>query len=213
MKILVFAAHPDDEVLGCGGTIAKLAGRNEITLCIVTDGASAQYSDQRFIEIRKKAAEDASKLLGIRNIKTLPFSDQKLDLIPQLELNRTLEKVIDEERPEIIYTHSSHDINKDHRLTYESTMVACRPFRRKVKRLICYELPGVHLHQFEPNVYVDITDTIDRKLEAFKKYSTEIEDAPKPRSIDSIRAWAAMRGIESENKYAEAFRLVREIVE
>lgn len=212
LKILVIAAHPDDEVLGCGGTIAKLTSTgNDVCICIISEGASAQYSDPGFIDLRRSSAKKAAETLGARRIRFFDFKDMKLDMVPHVDINRTIEQIIDEEHPQIIYTHSPHDINKDHRIIFESTLVAARPFRREVAELISYEIPGTYLYPFDPNYYEDITSTLEIKLAAFKNYVSEVEQSPRPRSLETITAWAAVRGSQAGLKYAESFTMVRKI--
>ena len=142
MKILVIAPHPDDEVLGMGGTIKKLSPKNNITLLIMTDGASAQYSDKKMIKVRKESCKKSSKILGISEIKFLNFKDMKLDSVPQLEINQEIEKIIKKIQPKIVFTSPKNDLNRDHDVTFNSTLVATRPSSSGVKKVFSYELPG-----------------------------------------------------------------------
>jgi len=212
VKILVIAAHPDDEVLGMGGTIKKLSKKNhDIHLCVVSEGASAQYSDKKMIEVRRKACERAGEKLGVSKIKFLDFPDGRLDLVPELEINIELEKVISKFKPKIIYTTPSNDISQDHKKVYQSTLVAARPQSSSVKCVMSYEIPGTVIKPFCPNVYENIIKEFSLKINAFKEYSSEIEKFPHPRSIDSIENLAIKRGIESGLKKSEAFELIRNI--
>lgn len=211
MNILVIAAHPDDEVLGMGGTIKKLSGSNEISLCVISEGASAQYKNKKMIKVRREACKKCGKKLGIKNFYFLNFPDMKLDSIPQLTINQKIEKIIKKVKPEIVFTTPSNDLNSDHRRVFESTLVATRPIRNSVKKILSYEIPGVVYFPFKPNTYENILREFNCKIDAFKEYKTEIEDFPHPRSIESIKNLSIMRGIESGLKRAEAFMLIRDI--
>ena len=211
MKILVIAPHPDDEVLGMGGTIKKLSPKNNITLLIMTDGASAQYSDKKMIKVRKESCKKSSKILGISEIKFLNFKDMKLDSVPQLEINQEIEKIIKKIQPKIVFTSQKHDLNRDHDVTFNSTLVATRPSSSGVKKVFSYELPGYTKKPFSPNHYEDITKQFVHKIKAFKMYKSEIMKFPHPRSIESIENLAVYRGIQAGIAKAESFELIRNI--
>ena len=212
MNILVIAAHPDDEVLGMGATIKKLSKKGEqIHLCVISEGASAQYNDEKMIKVRRESCLKSSKLLGIKQIKFLDFSDMRLDSIPHLEINREIEKQIAKIKPKIVYTTPNNDINKDHQKVYESTMVITRPFS-SVKSVLCYEIPNIVNIPFYPNVYEDVTKEFHFKLQAFKYYWSEVAKSPHPRSIEVLNAIAIYRGSQSGLKKAEAFQLIRSIL-
>jgi LmbE family N-acetylglucosaminyl deacetylase len=211
VNILVIAAHPDDEVLGMGATIKKLSKKREqIHLCVVSEGASAQYEDEKMIKVRRESCLKSSKLLGIRQIKFLDFPDMRLDSIPHLEINRELEKQIVKFEPEIVYTTPNNDLNKDHQKVYESTLVVTRPFS-SVKSVLCYEMPGIVNTPFCPNIYEDVTKEFHFKLRAFKFYWSEVEKSPHPRSLEAINAIATYRGNQAGLQKAEAFQLIRSI--
>ena len=211
MKILVIAPHPDDEVLGMGGTIKKLSPKNDITLLIMTDGASAQYSDKKMIKVRKESFKKSSKILGISEIKFLNFKDMKLDSVPQLEINQEIEKIIKKIQPKIVFTSPKNDLNRDHGVTFNSTLVATRPSSSGVKKVFSYELPGYTKKPFSPNHYEDITKQFVHKIKAFKMYKSEIMKFPHPRSIESIENLAVYRGIQAGIAKAESFELIRNI--
>ena len=212
MKILVIAAHPDDEVIGMGGTIKKLADKkNSIHLCVVTEGVTAQYTNTKMIEMRKISCKKSGKILGISNYDFLDFPDMKLDSVPHLEINRKLESVIKKIKPEIVFTVADNDLNKDHQIVFESTLVATRPHTNNVKSVIAYEIPGLSKMSFGPNYYEDITKEFSFKIKAFKKYNTEIQKYPFPRSVENLENWAKIRGMESNIKKAEAFKIIKMI--
>ena len=211
MKILVIAPHPDDEVLGMGGTIKKLSPKNNITLLIMTDGASAQYSDKKMIKVRKESCKKSSKILGISEIKFLNFKDMKLDSVPQLDINQEIEKIIKKIQQKIVFTSPKNDLNRDHDVTFNSTLVATRPSSSGVKKVFSYELPGYTKKPFSPNHYENITKQFVHKIKAFKMYKSEIMKFPHPRSIESIENLAVYRGIQAGIAKAESFELIRNI--
>lgn len=210
-NILVLAAHPDDEIIGMGGTIKKLTKNNKVVLCVVSEGASAQYKDPKMISVRREACQKSSNLLGISKVEFLDFPDMQLDTIPHLEINRSLEKIIKKYQPKIVYTTPPNDVNKDHLKVYESSLVVTRPASSKVKQILCYEIVGLTKNPFQPTIYEDISSTFSYKIKALKFYKTEIEKFPHPRSLISIENLSIHRGIEAGLKKAEAFQLIRQI--
>ena len=213
MNILVIAAHMDDECF-MGGTIAKhVSMGNAVHVLFLTDSCSSQYPGNADV-LGKKYDEcnAASKILGT-TFDLLMLLDMKLDTVPHVELNNALCAQINIIKPQIIYTHWRGDLNKDHCIAYESTMVVCRPMSG-VKMVLCYEIPGSTEwgEGFWPNYYVDITDTWDKKVKALSCYETEMRDFPHPRSIKNIKDMACKRGTEVFVKKAEAFVLIRRIV-
>jgi LmbE family N-acetylglucosaminyl deacetylase len=212
MNILVLAAHPDDEVLGMGGTIKKMSKKkNKIHLLVITEGASAQYNDSKMKQIRKESCKKSSKILGISSINFLDYPDMKLDTIPQLKINQDIEKEIRKRKPEIIYTTPNHDLNSDHRIVHDSTLVASRP-QSGVKKILSYEIPGIVKKTIHPNVFENIESELIYKLKAMRSYKSEIEKFPHPRSLKAIENLSIHRGIESGLKNAEAFQLLRNII-
>lgn len=215
-SILVLGAHPDDETLGLGGTIVKHAKkRTKIFALIFADGESAR-STVKNVRTRRQQAQKAASILGISEIKFLEYRDQLLDTIPALELAKQVEKAIKIWNPATIYTHFWGDVNQDHRKVFEASLIACRPTSQsRVTDLICYETPSSTewgSQSFEPNFFVNIEDTIDKKIEAFRKYAGELKKFPHPRSVESIltrsKYWGSRIGVNN----AEAFQIVRRIV-
>tara|TARA_Y100000817_G_C16789412_1_gene514356 strand:- start:250 stop:891 length:642 start_codon:yes stop_codon:yes gene_type:complete len=208
MNILVLAAHPDDESLGMGGTIKKLSKNNKIHLCVVSEGASAQYSDRKMIDERRNACKKSGKILGISNYTFFDFPDMKLDSIPHLEINRKLEKIIQKFNPKIVYTTPNADLNKDHQKVFDSTLVVTRPQSSNVKYLLSYEFPGKKINSSNSLVYENITNEFQYKIKSFKNYKSEVMPFPHPRSLKAIEALAQIRGVESGFEKAEAFNLI-----
>ena len=220
MKVLVIAPHPDDEVLGCGGTIRKhVLGGDEVYLCIVTKAYSPEWPEDEVKE-RKEEVLGVNAILGIEKTHFLDLPTVRLDTMPQKELNDSIARVVEKVKPEVIYIPHKGDVNKDHRLVFEAAMVALRPLKgNTVSRIFCYETlsetewgaPDADSF-FVPNVYVNITDTLETKLAAMSAYRTELKDYPHPRSLEMLKILAQKRGSEAGLDAAEAFMLVREIV-
>lgn len=224
MKILIIAAHPDDEVLGAGGTIARLSSEgNEIYVLIVTDGSSSQYADaddlKQIIKNKTIETDRCASCLGVKKVYYGGLPDMKLDTIPHIAINKVIEKTIEEVRPEIVYTHFWGDVNVDHQNVYKSTLVAVRPvFGQIVKELYCYRVPSSTEWtpnkpdtMFVPNVFVDIADFSDRKYKAFGEYATELRDYPHPRSERYLKEIDRATGLQVGLMAAEPFMLLRKI--
>jgi LmbE family N-acetylglucosaminyl deacetylase len=214
-KILVIAPHPDDEVLGCGGTIAKqVKDGNHVYLCIATKAYLPDWS-VLFLRERKKEIELANHILGISKTFFLNLKTVHLDAYPQKKINDDLEQIVKQIEPETVYIPFGGDLNKDHRIIFESALVALRPTCLSTE-ILCYETLsetewGIN-EFFRPNIYVDISKTLNAKIDAMKAYKSEIKRPPHPRSLDSIRVLAQKRGSEANLSFAEAFVLIRKIV-
>lgn len=218
MRVLVIAPHPDDEVLGCGGTMAKHAIRgDEVYLCVVTKAYTPDWSEE-FLKERPKEIVKANEILGIKKTYFLYFPTVKLDTVPRKELNDSIFKIVEKVKPEIVYIPHRGDLNNDHRLVFEAALVAVRPVSdHRVRKVLSYETLsetewGLPSESFIPNVYVDISNTIETKIEAMRAYKSEIRPCPSSRSIEMIEILARKRGSEAGIKFAEAFMLIREIV-
>lgn len=216
MKVIVYAPHNDDEVLGVGGTIAKHVSKgDEVYVCEVTVGKNKERAN-----LIKKEALEAHKILGIKQTYFLDFPVVGLSTVPTIELNRSIHKITQEIKPDIAYIPHKGDMHKDHSVVAESAMVALRPVDSpQVRAIYVYEtlsetewnIPSVD-NAFLPNVYVDITDTIDKKIEAMRCYQSQLYDYPHPRSLKAIRALSEMRGSTICVQNAESFMLVRSII-
>lgn len=215
-KILVIAPHTDDEVLGVGGTIARLAAEGaEVNVAIITQGYSTQE-----IESDRREALLAHKLLGVKQTIFLPLPAANLDSIPHRDINRHLNEVIQNIQPEILYIPFSGDLHLDHQRVFLSALVAARPNRAGAPRAIyAYEtLSETNWNapylapNFIPNVFVDISAYLEMKIQAMQLYASQIKPFPNERSEESLRALATLRGSTVGCFAAEAFVLVREIV-
>ncbi len=214
MKVLVIAAHPDDEVLGVGGTILKhTANGDDVYVCIVTKAYEPNWSKE-YIKNKLKEAKEVDKILGVKKRIFCNFPTTKLNTISTGEFTEEISNVIENVKPEIVYTHFKDDMNRDHGILFNATLVASRPDMNKKISLMCFEtLSSTEWGSvaFKPNVYTDISDYIEEKIEAFLKYQTENKKYPHPRSPAGIKIWAKQRGVEICVEYAEAFILVREV--
>jgi len=235
MKILVIAAHPDDEVLGMGGTIKKLTKNgNDVKIVIMATGISSRRSsnyknstkyevdDQTLKKINeqilrlRKDAKNASTILGVRDIQFESFPDNEMDIVSNLQITKKIEEIIQSYKPDVVYTHSQFDINIDHRALYFATITSTRPKKNQnVKEVLCFEVPSstewYFPSAFSPNVFVDISEEIQFKLRALKAYKNELQEFPHPRSLEAISAIGKRWGSVSGFKNAEAFYLVRKL--
>jgi len=212
--VLAVGAHPDDEVLGPGGTLAKhAASGHEVHVLIVTEGATTQYDDPSLVDQKAEAARACADRLGVDEVHFGDLQDMRLDSTPHVEVNAVIEDCVDAVGPDVVYTHTHEDINQDHVAVAESTMVATRP-GAGVERVLAYEVPsGTEWsagRRFEPTVYVDVSDHLETKVEAFDAYEMEQRPYPHPRSERAVRARAETRGTEAGFEAAEAFALLRE---
>ena len=216
-NVLVIAAHSDDEALGCAGTIAKhIAFNDNVYILFMTDSVGSRHVSENEIINRQEKATKAAKILNISSMENLDFPDNKMDSVPLLDIVQSIENKINELRPDIIYTHHIGDLNIDHQITHQAVMTACRPQPElSVKEIYAFEIlsstewqtPG-HL-PFSPNVFVDITDFIDIKLQVLDVYQEEMRQKPHSRSTENIIRLNKLRGNSVGLEYAEAFIMLR----
>jgi N-acetylglucosamine malate deacetylase 1 len=219
MKVLVVAAHPDDEVLGCGGTIAKhVQAGDEVHVLIMSIGVDSRDMAVEEIraesESRKASAQQASKILGTDIMLIYEFPDNKMDTIPHLSIVKLIEIFIQQLSPELVYTHHAGDMNVDHRITHQAVMTACRPLPGcSVKTILCFEVPSSTEWGtgFEPNWFVDVTRVWKKKQDALVAYESEMREFPHPRSYEGVRHLAQWRGATVGVHAAEAFMVARRI--
>lgn len=225
-RIAVIAAHPDDEVLGCGGTIARHARDGaEVHVMIMAEGATAR-SEQRtpsahasYLHTLAHSAEVAHQILGTRNLQLKDFPDNRLDSVDFLDIVKSVEQFVEITEPEIVYTHFPHDLNIDHRLVSEAVQTACRPIPgRNIQQILFFEVPSSTEWRmspsspaFHPNYFVDITETLDAKCKALQAYHQEMRAWPHARSITATEHLARWRGASVGREAAEAFILGRQI--
>jgi len=222
---LVIAAHPDDEVLGCGGTVAGLArAGQDLYIAVLGEGVTSRYekreeADQAEIEKLDIQCRQAAELLGAKEIFRYQLPDNRFDTVPLLKIIKIIEELIDRLRPRVVYTHHGGDLNVDHILTCRAVLTATRSVPgQPVKEIYSFEVPSStewafqrFAPAFSPNVFVDITGTLDVKIEALKRYENEIRPFPHPRSPEAVKALSTRWGSLAGCPAAEAFELVRSL--
>ncbi|MBU4376259.1 MAG: PIG-L family deacetylase [Candidatus Omnitrophica bacterium] len=219
-RILVIAAHPDDEILGCGGTVARLINEgHEAYALILGEGITSRYAKgsnrmEKDLKALRSSIERANRVIGVKKVYPLNFPDNRFDAVPTLDIVKNIEAVKNRVKPQIIFTHHWRDLNIDHRITFNAVLTACRPVEEEtVSEIYSFEIPSStewnYPYTFAPNLFVDITMTMKKKLAAVKCYTTELRKFPHPRSPRAIETQAAKWGSVASRKYAEAFEAVR----
>ena len=219
MKVLVVSPHPDDEVLGAGGTIARLSGRgHDVTVAIVTRGWEPLFPKSQVEQVRAEAGK-ANDILGVKSLRFMDLPVTKLSVMPKHELNAKFELLVDQEEPEEVFLPFFGDRHEDHRQVFDACMVALRPTakRRYVKRILCYETvsethwsaPYIEV-VFSPQVWVDISEQLSVKLDAMRSYKSQLRPEPDARSLEALSSMAKWRGSVVGMAAAECFVLVRE---
>ncbi len=222
--IISIVAHPDDEVLGCGGTISRFASEGcKVYTVILGEGITSRDASRdrhkREEEIRtlKKQVEDANNILGVKKIYTFDFPDNRFDTVPLLDIIKTIEKIKCDVKPDVVFTHHQGDLNIDHQLTFKAVMTACRPAKdESVKEIYSFEIPSStewnapsSLTYFMPDYFVNINKSLEAKINALKEYKTELRDFPHPRSLKAVELNAKQWGVKMGFEAAEAFKTIR----
>lgn len=222
MNILVFAPHPDDEILGCGGTMAKhIANGDDVYVCVVTTGKKPFFDDSVLTIVKKTREEQkkAHELIGIKKAIFLDYPAAAIEFVSRIQLNNSIREVIFQVNPEIVYVSHYGDMQKDHELVFESVMVAVRPRGdTTVKKVYSYETlsetewnaPYSH-KAFIPQRYVDISSFIDLKIKALSFFEAQLSPFPAARSLEAAASLAKYRGSTIHSLAAEAFMVIREI--
>ena len=220
-KVLIIAAHPDDEILGCGGTAARYVMENKkVYTAILGEGITSRREtrdrekDQAELARLKEQIRRANKIIGVSDLFIHDFPDNRFDTVPLLEIVKAVEKLVFKIEPKIIFTHFGNDLNCDHRLTYQAVLTATRPIGgTTVKEIYSFEtLSSTEWNfpsRFDPDVFFDIENTLKLKMDAIKRYEKELRDFPHPRSLKGIEINAMNWGMKCGVKYAEAFKAVR----
>lgn len=225
MSVLVIAAHPDDEILGCGGTMTRLIREGvQVRIAILAEGMSSRYgqradADQKQLQHLHSRAQQAADKIGATELVLCKLPDNRLDTVPLLDVVKTVEGLVDRFHPTVIYTHHPGDLNVDHGVVHRAVLTATRPMNGQcVRDLYAFEVPSSTEWAFQrlepsfrPNVFVDISDSLDNKIAALECYDTEIREFPHPRSAEALRAIATRWGSVAGVKAAEAFELIRSV--
>ncbi|MGV0963897.1 MAG: PIG-L deacetylase family protein [Polynucleobacter sp.] len=224
MNVLIVVPHPDDEVLGCGGSIARhISQGDSVTILILAEGITSRANtrelgrDSRKLQALRGAALKASKILGVTDTVLHDFPDNRMDGLQLLDVVKVVEKHVNRLRPTVVYTTFSGDVNIDHQICYRAVVTACRPQpgMSVTTLLVCETLsstewqPPVNCTQFSPNFFIDITSTLSIKLRALEAYKAELREWPHPRSLKAVENLATYRGSSVGINAAEAFMLAR----
>ncbi len=219
------AAHPDDEVLGCGATSARLAAEgHEVHFAILGEGITARHRGQSDAEANQKEqlhkhAHAAATKIGAKSLEIHKLPDNRLDTMPLLDVVKIVEELVGRIRPEVVYTHHGGDLNVDHGVVYRAVLTATRPMAgQPVREIYAFEVPSSTEWAFQrlepafrPNVFVDVGRTIETKIAAMECYESEARKFPHPRSPEALRALATRWGSVVGCNAAEAFELVRSV--
>ncbi|MFW3355863.1 PIG-L deacetylase family protein [Aliarcobacter butzleri] len=222
-KILIIAAHPDDEVLGCFGTVARLIKEGYEAYSLILGEGKTSRDDKRVVENKKDEIEilnseiqKANDTIGIKKTFVYDFPDNRFDSVDLLDIVKIISKVKDEIKPDIIFTHYEKDLNIDHQITYKAVITATRPMENEsVKEIYSFEILSStewnYPLSFSPNTFFDISDTLDLKLKAMSEYKSELCVYPHPRSLEGIKLNAQYQGMRVGKSFVEAFNSVRKI--
>jgi N-acetylglucosamine malate deacetylase 1 len=220
-RVLCIVAHPDDETLGVGATLALHAeAGSEVTVVIMSEGEDEKLESTPRCATRRECALQAADAMGVSRVEFHDFPDQRLDAVPFIELIKTIESALDRHRPTVVYAHHGGDANTDHQVVFKAVYAACRPMTplgSVVQRFLTFETPSstdqapqVADYVFNPTTFVDVEPVWDKKLKALACYPSEMIGGKHPRSFDYIEALARVRGGHSGYLLAEAFVSVRE---
>lgn len=219
-KVLIVAAHPDDEVLMCGALSRKLSNNGvEIKTLILGEGITSRDNyTQEEVDLLHSQVETANKLIGSQLIHLHDFSDNRFDSVDLLDIVKVISKYKNDFVPDTIITHYRNDLNIDHRRTYEAVITATRPMEDEcIKNILSGEVLSStewqFPHTFSPNIFYDVSDTLESKISAMKVYSSEIRQYPHPRSIEGIINTSKYWGMQIGLKECEVFELIRLIVQ
>jgi LmbE family N-acetylglucosaminyl deacetylase len=229
-RVLVVAAHPDDEVLGCGGTVARHADAgDDIHILIMAEGATSRttagaenvdYTED--LKALRSAAAEAANILGARQPVFAEFPDNRMDTAPLLDVTQRIEQTVVETKPNIVYTHHGGDLNVDHRVVHQAVLTACRPLPDSPVRAIYtfetvssteWSSPEDAAGPFRPTRFVDISGQLERKLSALGAYEMEMRAHPHARSTENVSALATHRGASAGLTAAEAFIVLRKVIQ
>lgn len=218
-RVVVIGAHPDDEILGAGGTLARhVRAGDEVHAIVVADGAGSRYPDEMMAKLEKDAKR-AAETIGFASLRLQALPDQRLDTVPSIDLTQLIESLLDDVRPNVVYTHFPSDVNTDHGIVARAAWTACRPYARpQLRRFAVFETPSstewawpMHGSNLDPNHFVDVSQTLDIKIAAMECYESEMREYPHPRSCRALSERAAYWGSVVGRMAAEPFRILRDV--
>jgi LmbE family N-acetylglucosaminyl deacetylase len=223
--VLVIAAHPDDEVLGCGATIARLAGEgHDVYIAILAEGITSRFAERKdadagLLTRLHQDCRNVASILGAKDVSLYGLPDNRMDTVALLDVVKIVEDLVERLKPSDIYTHHPGDLNVDHQVTFRAVMTATRPMPgQPVRNVYTFEVMSstewAFQHfapEFRPNVFMDVATTLETKIRAMSVYESEARPFPHPRSADSLRAYARRWGSVSGCEAAEAFELIRSV--
>jgi LmbE family N-acetylglucosaminyl deacetylase len=212
--VLVIAAHPDDEILGCGATLVKHLRRGDrVTVVIACEGASLRFGDKA--AAHREQVYHAAKIMGVTDLRLLGFEDQKLEKQLLTDVIKPLEKVVAEVQPAIVYCQHGGDVNRDHRILFEAALVATRPTVASIEAIYAFDTASstewAYPRTFVPDTWVDVSDTLSVKLKAMACYPTELREYPHPRSLKALEHRALAWGNQVCLAAAETFMTIRRV--
>lgn len=214
-NVLVIAAHPDDELLGVGGTIALHSAAGDRVNCVVAAAGALKHDSNGNRGVREQAQRAAS-VLGIHELKILDFPDQGLDQFSLVEIISPLEEIVNGIRPDVVYLQYGYDINRDHQILFQAALVATRPLEKYIQAVFAFDTVSstewAYPRSFVPDTWVDISATLEQKIEAMACYETELRDWPHPRSLHSLRVKAESTGSQVVSQAAECFMTIRRVL-
>jgi LmbE family N-acetylglucosaminyl deacetylase len=220
-RILIVAAHPDDEVLGCFGTVARLISEGYEAYTLILGEGKTSRDDKRQvdnkadeIQVLTSEIQKANNIIGVKKVFIESFADNRFDSVDLLDIVKVISKVKDKVNPDIVFTHYEHDLNIDHQITYKAVITATRPMQDEcVKEIYSFEILSStewnYPLSFAPDTYFDISETLDLKISAMKEYTSELCEYPHPRSVDGIELNAKYQGMRVGKTYVEAFKSIR----
>lgn len=214
-NVLVIAAHPDDELLGVGGTLALHTAAGDRVTCVVAAAGALKHDSDGEKGVRAQA-QRAADVLGVHKLLLLDFPDQGLDTFSLVDIISPLEEIVETVRPDVVYLQYGYDVNRDHQILFQAALVATRPMEQFIQAIYAFDTASstewAYPRSFVPDTWVDISTSLDRKIEAMACYEIELRDWPHPRSLHSLRVKAESAGSQVVSGAAECFMTIRRVL-